>query len=205
MQIIEEKDKARIAELVKLHKKAFPGFFLTQLGSLFLETLYKGYLDDKNSGIIVAESQDIIVGFIAYSYDYPNFYKGLLKHKIIVFAWCSFLAFLRHPSYAKRLFGAFHKSEAVEKNEKYVELASICVDPSMKGHGIGSALIDYLKSRVDFQFYAYIMLETDADNNQNVNDFYVKNGFKISKTYVTPEGRKMNEYRFTVLEQHDDN
>ena len=46
-------DEGYIAAISRLHVKAFPDFFLTQLGLPFLKMLYKGYLEDKNSGIIV--------------------------------------------------------------------------------------------------------------------------------------------------------
>ena len=32
--------------IVELHRKAFPSFFLTQLGASFLQTLYSGYMED---------------------------------------------------------------------------------------------------------------------------------------------------------------
>lgn len=182
-----------------LHKNAFPNFFLTQLGLPFLRTLYKGYLDDLDSGIIIAMDEtkkDTILGFIAYSNNYPRFYKGLIKHKIIKFAWCSFLATLRHPSFTKRLLGAFKKSDSVVKTEKYVELASICTDPRCEGKGIGTELINHLKIITNFEEYAYINLETDAENNEKANFFYEKNGFKLVRQYTTAEGRVMNEYRF---------
>ena len=50
---------------------------------------------------------------------------------------------------------------------------------------------------MNFDEYEYINLETDALNNDSVNRFYQKNGFVLSKTYVTDEGREMNEYRFS--------
>jgi ribosomal protein S18 acetylase RimI-like enzyme len=62
--------------------------------------------------------------------------------------------------------------------------------------GTGSQLINRLKEMVDFNKYAYINLETDAVNNDAVNRFYVKNGFKLARSYSSAEGRKMNEYRF---------
>ena len=185
-----------IRKLSRLHTRAFPDFFLTQLGVSFLDALYRGYLSDDKSGIIVAEDKGRIVGFIAYSCDYPNFYKGLIKNHLLRFALCSAGAALRHPSFIKRLLGAFKKSDSVVKSEKYVELASICVDPRMGKHGIGSRLIDHLKGMVDLNEYAYINLETDAENNDDVNRFYVKNGFELARSYFSPEGRKMNEYRF---------
>ena len=77
-----------------------------------------------------------------------------------------------------------------------MELASICVEPEMSGQGIGSILINYLKSIVDFDVYSYINLETDADHNDLANRFYIKNGFVLYRVYSTTEGRKMNEYHF---------
>jgi len=189
-------EQGNIRKLSKLHTRAFPDFFLTQLGVGFLDALYKGYLSDERSGIIVAEDNGRLAGFIAYSNDYPNFYKGLIKHHLFRFAFCSMGAALRHPSFIKRLLGAFKKSDSVVKSEKYVELASICVEPKMGKKGIGSQLIDHLKEMVDFNKYAYINLETDAVNNDAVNRFYVKNGFKLARSYSSAEGRKMNEYRF---------
>mgnify|MGYP002507931750 CR=1 FL=1 len=199
MSIIRELDSANpkyIMQIAKLHKKAFPSFFLTQLGIPFLSILYNGYMEDKDSGIIVAEDNDKIIGFIAYSNDYPMFYKRLIKYHLIKFVVCSVGVVIIHPSFLKRLLGAFKKSESVVKEERYVELASICVDPSIKNRGVGTELINYLKKIVDFNTYAYINLETDADGNDKVNKFYVKNGFKLVRTFTTVENRGMNEYQF---------
>lgn len=193
---LKQQHAGLIGDLANLHLKAFPAFFLTQLGFSFLKTLYLGYLEDQDSGIIVAEENGKIEGFIAYSNDYPMFYKNLIRKKLIQFAWCSFLAAIRHPSFAKRLFSAFTKSDSVEKTEKYVELASICTDPVLEGQGIGTALIEYLISKVDFNEFAFINLETDADENDRANRFYQKNGFTLARQYITPEGRKMNEYHY---------
>ena len=185
-----------INRIAQLHKRAFPSFFLTQLGIPFLRALYMGYMEDPDSGIIVAEDAGRLAGFIAYSNDYPKFFKGLIEHRLVRFALCSLGAAIRHPSFVKRLLGAFRKSDSAVKEEKYVELASICVDPEIKSRGVGSVLIDYLKGIVDFNIYAYINLETDADENDNVNRFYIKNGFELERQYVTAEGRRMNEYRY---------
>ena len=194
---IKEASKDYIREIADLHERAFPSFFLTQLGAPFLRTLYAGYLEDEESGIIVAEDNGRLIGFIAFSNDYPRFYRGLINQHLTKFAFCSFGAAIRHPSFIRRLFGAFKKSESVVKEEKYVELASICVDPEIKNRGLGTQLIDYLKSIVEFEKYAYINLETDADDNEAANQFYKKNGFKLIRTFTTPEARRMNEYRFS--------
>jgi Acetyltransferases len=193
---LEQDDQDYIEIIAKLHIKAFPHFFLTQLGAPFLRTLYKGYLENIESGIIVAESKGKLLGFIAYSKDYPIFYKELLKKHFFKFAFFSFGAALRHPSFVKRLLNAFKKSESVIKEERYVELASICVNPQIKSQGVGTKLINNLIQKTDFEKYAYINLETDADGNDSVNVFYQKSGFKIVRQFITAEGRRMNEYRY---------
>ena len=166
-------DKAkRIAEI---HKAAFPDFFLTQLGKSFLTTLYQGYIEDAESGILVAVSRSSkqIVGFIAYSKDYSRFYSEIKKNHLLKFALGAAMAALRQPSCIKRLFRALKKGDEVKKVEKYVELASIGVYPQKQGEDV-----------------------PDAVNNEAVNLFYQKKGFKLSRQYVTAEGRRMNEYHF---------
>ena len=197
MEIYElDKNSSLASEIATIHKEAFPHFFLTQLGKGFLTTLYQGYIEDKESGIIVAEDNSHIVGFIAYSKDYSRFFSELKKNHIMRFAFSSLIAVIKKPSYFKRLLRALKKSDEVKRTEKYVELASIGVIHSSQGFGVGSKLIDRIKSMVDFSIYEYINLETDADNNEEVNAFYRKKGFELYREYVTPEGRRMNEYRF---------
>ncbi len=57
-------DKACV--IARIHTDAFPGFFLTRLGSTFLTILYQCYIDDLKSGVIVAEctKRKEILGFI---------------------------------------------------------------------------------------------------------------------------------------------
>ena len=114
---LDNADDKYITTLAKLHMTAFPNFFLTQLGLPFLKTLYRGYMEDENSGIIVAEINGKLAGFIAYSNEYSEFYKGLLKRRLIQFAFCSLLAVIKHPFFFKRLLGAFKKSDDAKKEE----------------------------------------------------------------------------------------
>ena len=193
---VEKKEKKIINEIVNSHLETFTGFFLTFLGKGFLKLLYKSYVKYKDSGLLVALEDDKVAGFIAYSGDYSGLYKYMLKTRLIPFMWFSFIAFCKKPKIFFRLFRALKKKDEVKRTEKYVELASIGVKPDFKSNGIGSKLIDYLKKIIDFNVFEYINLETDADNNDYVNNFYKKNSFILSRTYSTDEGRRMNEYRF---------
>lgn len=195
------KNKEKIDEIVNIHMKSFSGFFLTFLGKGFLKQLYKGFLEEKNSGLIVAfDENKKVLGFLAYSSDLSEFYKYLIKKHLISFAWYGMIGFFRNPKIFFRLIRAFSYSGEAKRNEKYIELSSIGVFPTNENIGVGSRMIDYLKN-LDFKEYQYIKLETDAIDNERANCFYKKNKFILDHSYSTPEGRIMNEYRFYLEEK----
>ena len=198
MQIrkIEYTEKDTINDIVSIHLNTFTGFFLTFMGRGFLNLMYRSYAEYKDSGIFVALEEEKPVGFLAYSGDLSGLYKYMIRKRLILFGWYSFGAFFRKPTIFMRLVRAFLKPGETKREEKYVELASIGVDPNMKSKGVGSQLIDMLKAQVDFNEYAYITLETNALNNEGANHFYKKNGFILEREFETNGGRKMFEYRY---------
>ena len=194
---IEAQYVADISQVVNVHMETFQGFFLTFLGKGFLRQMYHSYCEHEYSGLVGAyDKNDRLVGFLAYSADLSGLYKFMIKKRLIAFAWFAVGAFLRKPKVFMRLVRAFLKPGESKRKEDYVELASIGVRPDAKACGVGSGLISELKRRVDFEKYAYITLETDALNNESANQFYLKNGFILERTYATHEGRLMNEYRY---------
>jgi len=184
-----------IDDIADVHIWAFSGFFLTFMGKGFLRAMYKSYCEHPNSGLLLATEEDCLVGFLAYSADMSGLYKYMIKKRLPLFAWYSCSALCKKPVIFMRLLRAFLRPSEAKREESYVELASICVRPEIKSKGVGTALINELKSIVDFDNYSYIKLETDAKDNDAVNAFYVKNGFVLDNVYKTPEGREMNEYR----------
>lgn len=198
---ISDKEKETINDIVSIHLDTFQGFFLTFMGRGFLKLMYRSYVEYNNSGVLVAFENEKPIGFLAYSGNLSELYKYMIKKKLISFAWYSLGAFFRKPTVFMRLVRAFLKPGETKRPERYVELASIGVDPNVKSRGVGSQLIDTLKSMVDFNEYAYITLETDAVNNDGANHFYQKNGFVIERKFETDEGRKMYEYRFCKIKR----
>lgn len=198
MQIrnISSTEKDIINDVVSVHLSTFQGFFLTFMGRGFLNLMYRSYIEYDNSGVLAAFDGNELVGFLAYSGDLSGLYKYMIKKRLVLFAWYSFGAFIKKPSVFMRLVKAFLKPGESERQEKYVELASIGVSPKAKSKGVGSKLIDTLKAKVNFNKYEYITLETDAVDNEAVNRFYQKNGFVLEREFVTAEGRRMFEYRF---------
>ena len=197
---ISNLEKKVINDVVSIHLETFQGFFLTFMGRGFLNLLYLSYAEYNNSGVLVAFEDEKPIGFLAYSGDLSGLYKYMIRKRLIPFAWYSFGAFLRKPTVFLRLVRAFLKPGEVKRNEKYLELASIGVLPNLKRKGVGTKLIDTLKSKIDFNEYSYITLETDAVNNDGVNCFYLRNGFVLEREFETNEGRKLFEYRYSMKE-----
>lgn len=194
---IKKQDSVEIIEkVVEIHLKTFKGFFLTFMGAGFLKIMYSSYVEYEGSGLLVAYDEDEVVGFLAFSEDMSGLYKYMIRKKLILFGIYSVSALIRRPQILMHLLRGFLKPSETKRVDKYVELASIGVLPNVKARGIGSQLIKDLKAKTDFSIYKYITLETDAENNEYANTFYKRNGFVCERTFLTPEGRKMNEYRY---------
>ena len=192
---IDSTEKSIVNDIVSIHLKTFTGFFLTFMGRGFLKLMYRSYTEYQDSGILVAFEGDMPVGFLAYSGNLSGLYKYMIKKRLVPFAGYSAGAFFRKPKIFMRLLRAFLKPSESKRDEKYVELASIGVLPESKSHGVGTQLIQCLVANINPEQYTYISLETDAEKNDAVNQFYQRNGFVLTRNYVTAEGRKMNEYR----------
>jgi predicted N-acetyltransferase YhbS len=68
------------------------------------------------------------------------------------------------------------------------------VRPSSEGKGIGRQLVLAFCQALAARGVESVCLTTDRDRNDRVNRFYQQLGFRLSRSYVTPEGRAMNEY-----------
>ncbi|MDO4562914.1 MAG: GNAT family N-acetyltransferase [Clostridia bacterium] len=192
-------EKELVAQIVDIHMQTFTGFFLTFLGRGFLKELYKGFCTHEKSGLIIARSENGVVGFLAFSEDLSAFYKYLIKKSLLPFMYYGLGAFFRKPAIMARLVRSFLKPAESKRAESYVELSSIGVSPEAENKHIGRRMLNKLLSMYDGSSeFEYIKLETDAVNNEKANHFYAANKFVLCDTYQTKEGRQMNEYRYSL-------
>ncbi len=179
-----------------MHIIAFPTFFLTFLGPRFLNEFYKSFIyDSQGIGFIAMDNSDKkIVGAIVGPLNPQGYFKRLLKKKWFSFCIASIGAVIRKPSVVKRLFRAvFYRGESPKGAERSL-LSSIAVSPDVQGKGVGRALVLKWLEEIKLRGSKGAFLTTDAENNDSVNNFYQKIGFKLESSYSTPEGRKMNRY-----------
>ena len=59
--------------VVRLHQAAFKNFFLTSLGTKFLELYYKTFITSENSAFFCAEKGNEVVGYSACAYQSRGF------------------------------------------------------------------------------------------------------------------------------------
>lgn len=188
-----------VKEIVNIHLKSFPGFFLTFLGPHFLHEYYVALLNDPAGFGFVHINLGNITGFVAGASEPSMFYSRLLRKRWWRFAFAVLIPALRNPLIIPRLFRAFRKSQDVSKRTDVGTLMSIAVDPNVQGHGIGRMLVESFLTEAIRRNLKQVDLTTDRENNLSVNQFYVHMGFRCSRVFVTPEGREMNEYIIDLL------
>jgi hypothetical protein len=182
-----------VESIAKLHQKAFSNFFLTKLGYNFLVEFYKSILNNSDSINIGLFDNELLIGFAVGSKRSKSFYKNLLKNNFIKFAFSAVLPLISNPIYIVRLLTSFISNS--KSNVDIVDdtvLLSICIDPNSVSKGYGKILlIEFEKTA--FIYSNIITLTTDADDNDYVNAFYVKNEFQLHNTFYQGK-RKMNYY-----------
>ena len=186
---------ADVAELARLHRRAFPGFFLSALGEPFLVQFYRGFLDDQSAVTVVARSSSgRLLGAVVGTTEPVGYFGRLLRRQWAGFAMAGARAFVARPSAAPRLCRAVMYRGDAPADHSGALLSSICVDPSMHGHGVGNQLIEAWTSRARELGASMAFLTTDAVDNDGPNRFYQAQGWMLTATYRTREGRPMNRY-----------
>jgi ribosomal protein S18 acetylase RimI-like enzyme len=187
-----------IDKVVLIHLQSFKDFFLSSLGKSFLQLLYTEILDDQSGISLVYEVQGELCGF-AVGTDSPNgFYKKMLSQKLISFAISAIVPVLYNPRIIPRLIRALRIPSSYTEESKHAMLMSIAILPSLQNCGGGSLLLDAFVNTCISRQVKVIILTTDDKDNDHVNIFYQKHGFKKNRVFTTNEGRNMNEYQLVL-------
>ena len=132
--------KADAIPLAKMHRAAFPDFFLSRLGEPFLVQFYLGFVTDPTAVIVVSRnSSGLPQGVAVGTTDPVGFFGRLLRRRLLGFAGASVRAALKHPSVVPRLLSAVSYRGDTPPGREGALLSSLCVDPSCSGFvGLGS-------------------------------------------------------------------
>lgn len=185
-----------IETLARVHREAFPGFFLSRLGEPFLVQFYRGFLDDDSAVTVVARAADgRVIGAAVGTTEPDGFFRRLLRRRWRQFGLEAARCALRSPATAPRLLRAVRYRGGDKPPDAGALISSICVIPSAKGTGLGRRLLSEWSAAARRAGAEQAFLTTDAEGNDAVNRFYRAEGWTLSDTFRTPEGRVMNHYR----------
>jgi ribosomal protein S18 acetylase RimI-like enzyme len=186
-----------IGRVVSVHIDAFNSFFLTSLGTRFLELLYRAYLAHPSGVLLVAGESDghssSIGGFVAGTTDPPAFYAWLRRSRGMALGVAAAPALVGRPrAVIPRLLSAMiYQGDVSPSVASSALLASLAVHPDSGGRGLGRMLVDAFVSRSRERGRDGTFLTTDAIGNDRVLDFYRRNGFQEARRFVRGGGREM--------------
>lgn len=183
-----------VGTLARLHRVAFPEFFLSELGCQFLVQFYRGFLRDPSAVTVVAKSPEgRLLGGVVGTTEPARFFRNLVRRQWPGFALASLRMVVVDPSAMPRLIRAvrYRGSPGVAPGAL---LSSVCVDPMVQGDGIGGQLVSEWTALAAQRGAVSAHLSTDAKHNDDVNRFYRNQGWQQSYCYRTCEGRSMNQY-----------
>lgn len=191
--VIRKAKKRDVKEIVLIHQQAFPDFFLTELGSRFLQLYYKCMCNCEDAITLCAEEDGEIKGFATSSYYSHGFNTSLIKKNLFKFGLMCIEILFTSPKAILRLAKNLDKkaeSNVMEDNGDYAELYSIAVKPGNQGSGIGKKLLMAIEENVAMH-NRIISLTTDYYNNEKTIGFYHSMGYQDFYEFVTYPDRRM--------------
>ncbi|NVO60947.1 GNAT family N-acetyltransferase [Photobacterium damselae] len=193
--IIRESCKEDLHSIVEIHLLAFKSFFLSKLGYEFIYQYYQMYIDNHEIILVAVNDENKVVGFICGLENSNYFYKKMksewYRFISVKFVLNSFKLFKMVFKKIKSLF-FINKINPINYPSCSNELTSISVIPEYSGCGVGKQLLtEYIHKVRNNKKSKNIVLTTDFYHNDNVINFYKKNGFNIYTDFCQSENRKM--------------
>jgi len=138
--IIRNATEKDIPDVIRIHLKAFDGFFLSLLGPSFLRLLYVSFMNMDSGVMRVIENDNLdVIGFAAGTTTPQIFFSQLRKEKWLQFALSALPGMLRNPVIVtKKLYHALtYKGDKPANLDNAALLSSIAVLPEFSGKSIG--------------------------------------------------------------------
>lgn len=186
---IREMETRDLDAVVEVHRRAFPGFFLTRMGRPFLRAYYQAALDYAPGIALVSEdgSDRTLRGFVV-GFREPQGFYALFSARRRRLLPAILVAVLRDPGLAGGILRNMRRvSDQAAHPVDAAELASIGVDG--QGRGVGGELLEGFCRRAADAGLRQVVLTTDAEGNDGVRAFYERRGFVLDGVEVRGERR----------------
>jgi ribosomal protein S18 acetylase RimI-like enzyme len=198
--------QADLPQVVVVHQAAFKGFLMTELGPRFLRGYYQQVLAYPHHLFLVWQSagEAPIEGFVA-GFLHPHAFYQQLRARKWSLALGAATHLICHPHRWGRVLASLRRAQTLaqpcDTGKLTAELASLAVLPQSQGKGIGKVLtLAFLQAAQD-KGAQRVYLTTDALNNDAVNAFYQRLGFRVARQFWHTPQRLMNEYVYDFADQ----
>jgi ribosomal protein S18 acetylase RimI-like enzyme len=172
-----QKDNVRYA--AKLHIQDIDTGFISSLGIDFVTALYEAIAQSKASFGFVAEEEDRVLGFVAFTTDLNKLYKSVILKKGLRFALL-LAGKMFSPKQIRKVFETlFYPSRIKKMNLPSAELLSIVVAPESQGKGLGGQLLQKGLAECAKRGIEKVKVLVGADNKP-ANKLYLKCGFELA-------------------------
>jgi ribosomal protein S18 acetylase RimI-like enzyme len=191
---VRNAEASDLSGIVSVHISAFPGFFLTSLGSRFLKLMYASFISDALGVLLVSVApHGAVVGFLASTRSPHRFFGILRRQKGFALGLAALPSVLRHPlRLLNRLYLALrYRGDAMPGLGGFWLLSSLGVAGNYAGSGVGSRLLEQFCSLARLEGAPGVYLLTDADNNEPTLAFYKRHGFVVHDEKPHHHGRRM--------------
>lgn len=182
-----------IHAIARIHREAFPNFFLTSLGLKFLTQFYKHVIAQDLCIAIGVFNASELVGFCIGTKKKAGFYKQVFASGFFDLFISSVFKLVFNPKKVQHLLRSLSAKETSDPQiMDSASILSICVSPKFKKKGIGKILLGLFEKDA-FQSGDMVTLTTDADRNDDVNSFYSSNNYEVRGSFLQGS-RRMNIY-----------
>jgi ribosomal protein S18 acetylase RimI-like enzyme len=193
---VREATAGDVPAMVEIHLRAFPDFFLSQLGRPFLRRLYAGFVRESSGCALIAQQGAAVVGYIAGTSSPERYFRERLRREGLAFACNAVPGLLRAPARTvERLWSALrYRGERPPDLPEGWLVSSVAVDPGARVAGTGRALVRAFCAHAAAARARSVYLLTDESGNERVQAFYERVGFHLHSRIVRGGGRVMRVY-----------
>lgn len=195
--LIKHAEPEDITELIQFHLISFPSFFSSCLGDKFLKIYYRSYQLTDEHLILVAKTQDKIIGFIAGTTNADLLYQSLFRKNFFSLVKLTFKRFLFSKNFRNKVFKKNHfliqainsqfltvkklnprkKSKQAPLVSNYAHLFLIAVREEFRGKGVSLDLISEFEKEMRKKGILKCTLWVKSDNLRAIG-FYKKTGWE---------------------------
>lgn len=175
---IEVLTAQKAKDVAKLHIQGINTGFISSLGINFVAALYEAIALSKDSFAFVAQENDSVLGFVAFTTNLNKLYKSIILKKGLRFAFLLVGKMFSMRRIKKVFETLFYPSRIKKMNLPDAELLSIVIAPKESGKGLATTLTQKGFAECARREIEKVKVLVGADNKP-ANKLYLKCGFEL--------------------------